>query len=156
MKMVGVPESSFDFWAAKVSLYLRFRGSCTDSWLQFLAQGYKVGRVDQCETALGAEIRVKDGKKGKGKVTAEKKGIVRRELRSVLTTGTIVDGSMLTDDLASHCVAIKVSLLSSFDRKLSLIRWGLGIYSQFDDSPDLRCLRARRLDCRVLPLLLLR
>ena len=54
-------------------------------------------------------MRVKDTKKGKG-VAAEKKGIVRRELRSVLTTGTIVDGSMLTDDLANHCVAIKVSL----------------------------------------------
>ncbi|KAK4055994.1 DNA mismatch repair protein msh6 [Microbotryomycetes sp. JL221] len=88
MKMVGVPESSFDFWAAK-----------------FLAQGYKVGRVDQCETALGAEIRQKDGKaKGEAK---KGKDIVRRELKSVLTTGTIVDGALLTDDLANHCVSIK-------------------------------------------------
>ena len=54
-------------------------------------------------------MRVKDTKK-KGKAAAEKKGIVRRELKTVLTTGTIVDGSMLTDDLANHCVAIKVSL----------------------------------------------
>lgn len=78
---------------------------------QFLAQGYKVGRVDQCETALGAELRVKDGKAKGGKpVTASNgKAIVRRELRSVLTGGTIVDGSLLTDDLANHCVAIKVS-----------------------------------------------
>lgn len=53
-------------------------------------------------------MRVKDAKKGKG--AAEKKGIVRRELKTVLTTGTIVDGSMLTDDLANHCVAIKVGL----------------------------------------------
>ncbi|SCV67515.1 BQ2448_5126 [Microbotryum intermedium] len=93
MKMVGVPEASFDFWAAK-----------------FLAQGYKVGRVDQVETALGAEIRVKDGK-ANGKPTAKKTGnqkeIVRRELKSVLTSGTLVDGSLLTDDLSSHCVAIK-------------------------------------------------
>ncbi|BGO99350.1 DNA mismatch repair protein msh6 [Rhodotorula toruloides] len=92
MKMVGVPETSFDFWAAK-----------------FLAQGYKVGRVDQCETALGAELRNKDDKKaGKGKAKQAKgKEIVRRELKSVLTSGTIVDGSMLTDDMSNHCVAIK-------------------------------------------------
>ncbi|GAA6001069.1 mismatch repair ATPase MSH6 [Rhodotorula paludigena] len=99
MKMVGVPETSFDFWAAK-----------------FLAQGYKVGRVDQCETALGAEIRNKDDKKaggaakGKGKgVTKQANGkeIVRRELKSVLTSGTIVDGTMLTDDMSNHCLCIK-------------------------------------------------
>ncbi|GAA5982227.1 hypothetical protein JCM10908_004792 [Rhodotorula pacifica] len=94
MKMVGVPETSFDYWAAK-----------------FLAKGYKVGRVDQCETALGAEIRNKDDKKaGKGKGSAKQangKEIVRRELKSVLTGGTIVDGSMLTDDMSNHCVAIK-------------------------------------------------
>ncbi|GAA6027763.1 hypothetical protein JCM8097_008022 [Rhodosporidiobolus ruineniae] len=96
MKMVGVPETSFDFWAAK-----------------FLAQGYKVGRVDQCETALGAEIRNKDDKaagkksgKGAGK-QANGKEIVRRELKSVLTGGTIVEGEMLTDDMSNHCVAIK-------------------------------------------------
>lgn len=100
MKMVGVPETSFDYWAAK-----------------FLARGYKVGRVDQCETALGAEIRNKDDKKaGKGKGSAKQsngKEIVRRELKSVLTGGTIVDGSMLTDDMSNHCVAIKVRWLSA-------------------------------------------
>jgi DNA mismatch repair protein MSH6 len=100
MKMVGVPETSFDYWAAK-----------------FLARGYKVGRVDQCETALGAEIRNKDDKKaGKGKGSAKQsngKEIVRRELKSVLTGGTIVDGSMLTDDMSNHCVAIKVRCFSA-------------------------------------------
>lgn len=55
-------------------------------------------------------MRVKDGKaSGKGKAVPKGKEIVRRELKSVLTGGTLVDGSMLTDDLASHCVAIKVS-----------------------------------------------
>lgn len=56
-------------------------------------------------------MRVKDAKGkdgGKGKAAVKGKGIVRRELQSVLTTGTIVDGSMLTEELASHCVAIKV------------------------------------------------
>lgn len=111
--MVGVPESSFDFWAAKVGRFLSSSSSNQELTisLQFVAQGYKVGRVEQCETALGAEMRVKDGKaSGKVPAKAPAKSIVRRELKSVLTAGTLVDGSMLTDDLASHCVSIKVRL----------------------------------------------
>ncbi|KAA1083414.1 DNA mismatch repair protein msh6 [Puccinia graminis f. sp. tritici] len=98
MSMVGVPETSVDFWIAK-----------------FLAKGYKVGKVDQCETALGAEMRNKGSlptskyakpppqQKGSGKE------IVRRELRSVVTSGTIVDGNILTDDSATCLLAIKES-----------------------------------------------
>jgi DNA mismatch repair protein MSH6 len=68
-----------------------------------------VGRVDQCETALGAELRLKDGKaNGKAGKDSGGKAIVRRELKSVYTSGTLVDGSMLTDDLSNHCVSIKV------------------------------------------------
>ncbi|PCH35419.1 DNA mismatch repair protein Msh6 [Wolfiporia cocos MD-104 SS10] len=94
MSMVGVPESSFNFWAAK-----------------FLAKGYKVGRVDQAETALGAEMRLAANKKGgKAKVAAEDKGkdkIVRRELNKVYTNGTLVDAELLTDEQAGHCVSIR-------------------------------------------------
>ncbi|KAL0575514.1 DNA mismatch repair protein msh6 [Marasmius crinis-equi] len=90
MCMVGVPEMSFDFWAAK-----------------FLGKGYKVGRVDQAETALGAEMRVaSDKKSGKAKAT-EKDKIVRRELHKVYTNGTLVDGEMITDDEAGHCISIR-------------------------------------------------
>lgn len=111
--MVGVPETSFDFWAAKVNLFSYFVSKLLHTKLihslnQFVAQGYKVGRVEQCETALGAEMRLKDGKAAGQKTPA--KSIVRRELKSVLTAGTLVDGSMLTDDLASHCVSIKVRI----------------------------------------------
>ncbi|GJE94869.1 MutS family DNA mismatch repair protein [Phanerochaete sordida] len=90
MSMVGVPEQNFNFWAAK-----------------FLAKGYKVGRVDQAETALGAEMRVA-ADKGKTKAkasTADK--IVRRELNKVYTNGTLVDEALLTDEQAGHCVAIR-------------------------------------------------
>ncbi|KAF8518415.1 DNA mismatch repair protein Msh6 [Hysterangium stoloniferum] len=85
MSMVGVPEMSFNFWAAK-----------------FLAKGYKVGRVDQSETALGAEMR---RTADKGKANVDK--IVRRELNKVYTNGTIVDGELLLDEEAGHCVSIK-------------------------------------------------
>ncbi|CAE6470269.1 unnamed protein product [Rhizoctonia solani] len=91
MKMVGVPESSFQFWAAK-----------------FLAKGYKVGRVDQAETQLGAEMRqaASKGPKGKGAAAAGDK-IVRRELNKVLTNGTLVDPELLQDEQAGHCISIR-------------------------------------------------
>ncbi|TFK72470.1 DNA mismatch repair protein Msh6 [Pluteus cervinus] len=92
MSMVGVPEMSFNFWAAK-----------------FLGKGYKVGRVDQAETALGAEMRMA-ANKGKGKVKGgdaeAKEKIVRRELNKVYTNGTLVDPELLHDDQAGHCIAI--------------------------------------------------
>ncbi|CCL98235.1 uncharacterized protein FIBRA_00229 [Fibroporia radiculosa] len=73
---------------------------------------YKVGRVDQAETALGAEMRLAADKKG-GKtksVAAEDKAkdkIVRRELNKVYTNGTLVDAELLTDEQAGHCVSIR-------------------------------------------------
>ncbi|KAK4705468.1 DNA mismatch repair protein MSH6, partial [Phenoliferia sp. Uapishka_3] len=51
-------------------------------------------------------MRLKDSKAKGGKAT-NGKAIVRRELKSVLTSGTLVEGSMLSDDLSNHCVAIK-------------------------------------------------
>ncbi|PWN40848.1 DNA mismatch repair protein Msh6 [Ceraceosorus guamensis] len=84
MKMVGVPEGSFEQFANK-----------------FLALGYKVGRVDQCETAVAKGMRVGEKSRGGGSE------IVRRELRHVLTGGTIVDSACLPDDMGSYCVAIK-------------------------------------------------
>lgn len=87
MRMVGVPESSLDHWAN-----------------QFVAKGYKIARVEQMENALSKEMRERTE-------TKPKKGeIIRRELASVLTSGTLVDGGMLQDDMSTYCVAIKVGL----------------------------------------------
>lgn len=92
MRMVGVPEMSLDHWAN-----------------QFVAKGYKIARVDQRESALGKEMRERDGKQA-GKASKEEK-IIRRELACVLTGGTLVNGSMLQDDLSTYCVSIKESEL---------------------------------------------
>ncbi|ORX63094.1 hypothetical protein DM01DRAFT_208046 [Hesseltinella vesiculosa] len=83
MRMVGVPESSFDHWVA-----------------QFIAKGYKVARVDQMENAIGKAIREKK------EITKADK-VIRRELTSVLTAGTLVDAALLTDDLGTYCMSIK-------------------------------------------------
>jgi len=46
-----------------------------------LMLGYKVGRVDQAETALGAEMRVAANKsRGKGGNDKQKEKIVRRSV----------------------------------------------------------------------------
>ena len=89
MKMAGVPEGSFDLFAAK-----------------FLALGYKVGRVDQMETAVAKGMREQKSKGPKGD------SIVNRELRHVLTSGTIVEPAALPDDMNSYCISIKEELLA--------------------------------------------
>lgn len=86
MSMVGVPEYTFDMWAA-----------------QFIAKGYKVARVDQVESALGKEMREKAG----GKADA----IIKRELSCILTGGTLVEEGMLQDEMSVYCVSIKVCIL---------------------------------------------
>ncbi|GAB7338246.1 hypothetical protein MBLNU457_4576t1 [Dothideomycetes sp. NU457] len=91
MRMVGVPEASLDHWAN-----------------QFVAKGYKIARVDQMETALGKDMRERGEKVGAKKPQKEEK-VIRRELAAVLTGGTLVDGGMLQDDMATFCAAIKES-----------------------------------------------
>jgi DNA mismatch repair protein MSH6 len=91
MRMVGVPESSLAHWAN-----------------QFVAKGFKIARVDQMESALGKEMREREDSVGpKSKVDK----IITRELACVLTKGTLVEGSMLEDDMSTFCVAIKESII---------------------------------------------
>jgi len=88
MRMVGVPEASYDQWAA-----------------QFIAKGFVVARVDQMESALAKEMRERDDKKPVKKGKDDK--VIRRELAAVLTSGTLVDTGMLQDDMSTYCMAIK-------------------------------------------------
>ncbi|KAK8103403.1 DNA mismatch repair protein msh6 [Apiospora kogelbergensis] len=118
MRMVGVPESSLDIWTN-----------------QFIAKGYKVARVDQMESALGKEMRERDG----GKAKKEDK-IIRRELACILTGGTLVDGAMLQDDMATYCAAIKESTvdgLPSFGIAFVDAATGQFFVSEFQDDVDL-------------------
>lgn len=126
MRMVGVPESSLDTWAN-----------------QFVAKGFKIARVDQMESALGKEMREadgKDGKKGKGKPVTKEAKIIKRELACVLTGGTLVEGSMLQDDMATFCVAIKegvVDELPVFGVAFVDTSTGQFFLSEFMDDIDL-------------------
>ncbi|KAI2467626.1 DNA mismatch repair protein Msh6 [Annulohypoxylon bovei var. microspora] len=118
MRMVGVPESSLDMWVN-----------------QFIAKGYKVARVDQMETALGKEMRERVDSKAK-----KQDKIIRRELACILTGGTLVDGSMLQDDMATYCVAIKESVVDdhpAFGIAFVDAATGQFFVSEFEDDVDL-------------------
>ncbi|KAI9149114.1 DNA mismatch repair protein msh6 [Paramyrothecium foliicola] len=118
MRMVGVPESSLDHWVN-----------------QFIAKQYKVARVDQMETNLGKEMRERQDTSGK---KADK--VISRQLACVLTAGTLVDGSMLQDDMAAYCVAIKESIVDdapAFGIAIADTATGRFFLSGFVDDADL-------------------
>ncbi|KAK0625405.1 muts domain V-domain-containing protein [Bombardia bombarda] len=124
MRMVGVPETSLDLWVN-----------------QFVAKGYKVARVDQMESALGKEMRERDNGSG-AKAAKMKKAdkIIRRELACILTGGTLVDGSMLQDDMAVYCAAIKESVVDdkpAFGIAFVDAATGQFFISEFVDDVDL-------------------
>ena len=121
MRMVGVPEMSLDHWAN-----------------QFVAKGYKIARVDQMESALGKEMRERDGKKP-GKPVKEEK-VIRRELACVLTSGTLVEGRMLQDDMSTYCVSIKESMVDDLPAfGIAFVDTATGQFSltEFVDDADL-------------------
>lgn len=122
MRMVGVPEGSLDMWVN-----------------QFIAKGYKVARVDQMESALGKEMRERDVKGPKATKSKEDK-IIRRELACILTGGTLVDGSMLQDDMAVYCAAIKECVIDgqpAFGIAFVDAATGQFFVSEFVDDVDL-------------------
>lgn len=88
MQLAGIPEMSFELWASK-----------------FIELGYKVAKVDQRESMLAKEMR--DGSKG----------IVKRELECVLTSGTLTDGDMIHNDLSTYCLAIREESGNYYDLK---------------------------------------
>ncbi|OJJ44601.1 hypothetical protein ASPZODRAFT_71397 [Penicilliopsis zonata CBS 506.65] len=119
MRMVGVPEMSLDHWAN-----------------QFVAKGFKIARVDQIESALGKEMRERDGKKG----NAKEDKVIKRELASVLTAGTLVEGSMLQDDMSTYCVAIKEAIIDELPAfGLAFVDTATGQFflSEFVDDVDM-------------------
>ena len=118
MRMVGVPEMSLSHWAN-----------------QFVAKGYKIARVDQSESALGKEMRERDAKKG-----GKEDKIIRRELSCVLTAGTLVEGSMLQDDMSTYCVSIKEAIVDDLPAfGISFVDTATGQFfiSEFVDDVDM-------------------
>lgn len=91
MRMAGVPEATFESWAAR-----------------FVAAGYKIARVDQTETAMGKVVREKDAANAsnKSKQSNSKESIIGRELKCILTSGTVSDPEFL-GDRSNYCISLK-------------------------------------------------
>ncbi len=82
MRMVGVPEASFDWWVKK-----------------FVDSGYRVARVDQTDTSISKEMKERE-------IHGQKEKIIKRELTCILTSGTLTDPNLISSDLASYCMAV--------------------------------------------------
>lgn len=82
MRCCGIPEQSFDKHTAKL-----------------VELGYKVGRVEQTETALAAEKR-------KNSTPGKKSTICERSLVRILTKATVTDDSFLRDHRSRYVIAI--------------------------------------------------
>ena len=108
MKMVGVPEQSFDTWASR-----------------FLAHGHRITVVDHTESKLSQQRRNEEhsggsrgggggggsskGKKTKKSESDKKDKIIQRDVTKVITPATITDEGLITDYTANYVLAIKES-----------------------------------------------
>ena len=82
MRMVGVPEVSFEYWASK-----------------FIAKGYKIAKVDQMETSIGKNLREKEQK-----YKNKEDKIIKREITQVLTSGTLIDENLINNEIVNTIV----------------------------------------------------
>ncbi|KAM0676835.1 hypothetical protein BDAP_002554 [Binucleata daphniae] len=125
MRMAGVPESSFDLWSAK-----------------FLEKGYKIGRVDQAENAIARNLREKDEKQKninendsvtkkqkKSEVGTDK--ILKRELKEIITPGTIYNYEHIKDAIS---VYIAVLIVKNEDTNFHIILYDASINELMYDS----------------------
>jgi DNA mismatch repair protein MSH6 len=84
MRMVGLPATHFNYWAAKL-----------------VALGYKVAKVEQVETPLAmAKRQDKSGARDATDV------VCRRELKQIITPGSVVDEGLLNDFRANFLLSI--------------------------------------------------
>lgn len=86
MKMSGFPESSVGHWTKK-----------------FLEHGYKVARVEQSENMIGKQMREKDERNGGNKAPRDK--IIHRELKEIITQGTIYNSEYLSSAMPVFIMA---------------------------------------------------
>lgn len=90
MRCCGVPEQAFDKHTARL-----------------IDLGYKVGRVEQTETAIAAEKR-------KNSSTGSKSSVCERSLVRILTKATVSDDGLLKDHRSRYVIAILEDDLEPF------------------------------------------
>ncbi|KAK6089201.1 hypothetical protein P3W45_001828, partial [Vairimorpha bombi] len=94
MRMAGFPESTLDDWICK-----------------FLDAGYKIARVDQAENMIAKKIREKGSNKDK---------IIKRELKEIITQGTIYDLNHIKNNNSVYTIVVRENLFCSTDDKCGM------------------------------------
>ncbi|KAK6463941.1 mismatch repair ATPase MSH6 [Scheffersomyces coipomensis] len=127
MKLAGIPEMSFEYWAK-----------------EFISHGYKVAKVDQKETLLAKEMR--------GGTTKEEK-IIKRELSSILTGGTLTDLDMIGDDMSVYCISIKQEVLDDGSNKfgVALVDTSTSELNLLEFNDDSECTKLDTLITQIKP-----
>lgn len=126
MKLAGIPEMSFEYWAK-----------------QFISHGYKIAKVDQKESLLAKEMR--------GGSTKEEK-IIKRELLSILTGGTLTDLDMISDDMATYCLSINEEVVN--DHRVfgvAFVDTSTGELNMIEFEDDMECTKLDTLITQVRP-----
>lgn len=104
MKMSGFPERSYAQWTSKL-----------------LRLGYKIGKVEQIENAVGRRLREREG-------TAENEDkLVRRELTEIVTSGTIYDPEYLAYSTPIYICSLFFESLPSNSLKISIMLYDASI-----------------------------
>lgn len=88
MRMVGVPEDSFAYWASLV-----------------LGLGQRVVKADQLETLASCEKRKRDINERKDAQIDREDKIIRRGVTAIYTAGTLVEEELLPDHNATYLLA---------------------------------------------------
>ncbi|GMM29570.1 mismatch repair ATPase [Martiniozyma asiatica (nom. inval.)] len=132
MRLAGIPEMSFEYWTKR-----------------FIDEGYKVAKVDQKETALGKEIKAKQGLK-----SAKEAKVIERELSYILTCGTLTDEHLLRDEMSKFCLAIKELVNNDESRTIGVcfvdVSTGKLYIIQFND--DNECTKLETLLSQIQPM----
>lgn len=121
MKMAGFPEKSYDVWVPK-----------------FLEHGFKIGRVEQVENMIGKKIREKAGER------SDK--IIGRELKEIVTAGTIYNPDYISEAMPFYMgVVVEESLAERDARGFCILLYDASInkifFKHISDRSDLNMLK---------------
>jgi len=111
---VGVKELGLTLMPKSRRPHAGFPESALTKYANQLVQlGYKIAQIDQTETP--EELKAWNARQGRGD---KKRKVVRREISSVLTPGTIVDGDVLGTADANYILAFTERQLSEEEKKM--------------------------------------
>ncbi|ELR16653.1 MutS domain containing protein [Acanthamoeba castellanii str. Neff] len=110
MRQCGVPVPNLQIWLAKL-----------------VALGHKVVIVDETETSVGAKVRQRQGDGNWKKAVAKSRtdGLVDRQVKQVLTAGTIVDEGLMNDHRANYILSIKEDIIPDPESRTEEVTYGI-------------------------------